>query len=590
MSLACFAQGVGIWAAANPAKWAFEPLRKVAVPTEEKHPIDGFVRQRLAKAGLTPSEPATPKAMVRRLHYDLIGLPPRPEVVLAFERNPTTDAYLKLVDELLASQSYGERWARHWLDVARYGESNGFEYNEPRRNAWPYRDWVIKAFNTDMPYDEFVRMQLVGDVLKPDQEGAAAVGFLVAGMHNTVLPANIVLKQQARADELGEMMGVVGQSFLGLTIQCARCHDHKVDPISTEEYYSFAAAFNGVNHGERSIKGASPKKMFTVKAGKPAVMRVHLRGNAGKLGDEVMPAAVSAVRGMQTDLKLTSSSPDAERRMAIADWITHRNNPLFNRVIVNRIWHWHFGRGLVSTPSDFGSSGTRPSHPELIDWLAGWFRDNGYQLKVLHRLIVTSATYRQSAGVNATAMQMDRDNRFLWRFSPRRVEGEVLRDSLLFVSGALNLQQGGPGFEDVKEIHFNAGRYYHPIVREGSEFDRRTIYRFTPRGGRDSLLDGFDCPDPSTTTPVRTVTTTPLQALSLRNSPFIWRLAKYLSKRLKDEVGEDPAAQVEQAWLLCLGRIPDNDERQRAVGLVREHGMAALARVLFNSGEFVVIE
>tara|TARA_Y100000588_G_scaffold18895_1_gene19362 strand:- start:2443 stop:4239 length:1797 start_codon:yes stop_codon:yes gene_type:complete len=590
MSLACFAQGVGIWAAANPAKWAFEPLRKVAVPTEEKHPIDGFVRQRLATAGLTPSEPATPKAMVRRLHYDLIGLPPRPEVVLAFERNPTSDAYLKLVDELLASPSYGERWARHWLDVARYGESNGFEYNEPRRNAWPYRDWVIKAFNNDMPYDEFVRMQLVGDVLKSDQEGAAAVGFLVAGMHNTVLPANIVLKQQARADELGEMVGVVGQSFLGLTIQCARCHDHKVDPISTEEYYSFAAAFNGVHHGERQVKGANPPKLFTVKTGKPAVMRVHLRGNAGTLGDEVLPGAVSAVRGLSANLNLTSATPDADRRRAIADWITHRNNPLFNRVIVNRIWHWHFGRGLVSTPSDFGSSGTRPSHPELIDWLAGWFRDNGYQLKALHQLIVTSATYRQSARANATALQMDRDNRLLWRFSPRRVEGEVLRDSLLFVSGALNPQQGGPGFEDVKEIHFNAGRYYHPIVREGSEFDRRTIYRFTPRGGRDSLLDGFDCPDPSTTTPARTVTTTPLQALSLRNSPFIWRLAKRLAKRLEDEVGEDPAAQVEQAWMLCLGRIPDNDERQRAVGLVREHGMPALARILFNSGEFVVIE
>ena len=590
MSLACFAQGVGIWAAANPAKWAFEPLRKVAVPTEEKHPIDGFVRQRLATAGLTPSEPATPKAMVRRLHYDLIGLPPRPEVVLAFERNPTSDAYLKLVDELLASPSYGERWARHWLDVARYGESNGFEYNEPRRNAWPYRDWVIKAFNNDMPYDEFVRMQLVGDVLKSDQEGAAAVGFLVAGMHNTVLPANIVLKQQARADELGEMVGVVGQSFLGLTIQCARCHDHKVDPISTEEYYSFAAAFNGVHHGERQVKGANPPKLFTVKTGKPAVMRVHLRGNAGTLGDEVLPGALSAVRGLSANLNLTSATPDADRRRAIADWITHRNNPLFNRVIVNRIWHWHFGRGLVSTPSDFGSSGTRPSHPELIDWLAGWFRDNGYQLKALHQLIVTSATYRQSARANATALQMDRDNRLLWRFSPRRVEGEVLRDSLLFVSGALNPQQGGPGFEDVKEIHFNAGRYYHPIVREGSEFDRRTIYRFTPRGGRDSLLDGFDCPDPSTTTPARTVTTTPLQALSLRNSPFIWRLAKRLAKRLEDEVGEDPAAQVEQAWMLCLGRIPDNDERQRAVGLVREHGMPALARILFNSGEFVVIE
>jgi len=590
LTLACLAQGVPLWAVEMPAKWAFEPLREVAVPAGEGHPIDGFVRQRLAKAGLAQNKPATPGALVRRLYFNLIGLPPEPEVIRSFEQNPTGEAYLKLVDELLASPLYGERWARHWLDVARYGESNGFEYNEPRRNAWPYRDWVIDAVNADIPYDEFARMQLVGDELRPGAEGAAAVGFLVAGMHNTVLPANVVLKQQARADELGEMMGVVGQSFLGLTIQCARCHDHKVDPISTEEYYSFAAAFTGVRHGERNINGANPKKMFTAKAGKPAVMRVHLRGNAGTLGDEVPPGAVSAVRGMPADLKLTSATPDAERRRVMADWITHRDNPLFNRVIVNRVWHWHFGRGLVSTPSDFGATGTRPSHPELLDWLAGWFRDNGYQLKALHRLIVTSETYRQSARANTVALQVDRDNRLLWRFSPCRVEGEVLRDSLLYVSNALNTRQGGPGFEDVKEIHFNAGRYYHPIFREGPEFDRRTVYRFSPRGGRDSLLDGFDCPDPSTTTPARAVTTTPLQALSLRNSPFVWRLAKRLAKRVEREAGKNTTAQVERAWLLCLGRSPDANEARAAVELVREHGLPALGRVLFNSGEFVVIE
>ena len=590
MTLACLAQGVTSWAVEMPAKWAFEPLREVAVPVGEGHTIDGFVRQRLAKAGLVQNGTATPGALVRRVHFNLIGLPPEPEVIRSFEQNPTGEAYLKLVDKLLASPLYGERWARHWLDVARYGESNGFEYNEPRRNAWPYRDWVIDAFNADMPYDEFARMQLVGDVLRPGAEGAAAVGFLVAGMHNTVLPANFVLKQQARADELGEMMGVVGQSFLGLTIQCARCHDHKVDPISTEEYYSFAAAFTGVRHGERNINGANPKKMFTAKAGKPAVMRVHLRGNAGTLGDEVPPGAVSAVRGIRPDLKLTSATPDAERRRAMAGWITHRDNPLFNRVIVNRVWHWHFGRGLVSTPSDFGATGTRPSHPELLDWLAGWFRDNGYQLKALHRLIMTSETYRQSARANTAALQVDRDNLLLWRFSPRRVEGEVLRDSLLYVSNALNTRQGGPGFEDVKEIHFNAGRYYHPIVREGPEFDRRTVYRFSPRGGRDSLLDGFDCPDPSTTTPARAVTTTPLQALSLRNSPFVWRLAKRLAKRVEREAGKNTTAQVERAWLLCLGRSPDANEARAAVELVWEHGLPALGRVLFNSGEFVFIE
>ena len=580
--------GGNVFSADKTEWWAFQPLKTIATP--KGHPVDAFVRAKLKGADLMPNRPAAAGMLVRRLHFDLTGLPPRPEVVRAFEKNPSEAAYGKLVDALLASPAYGERWARHWLDVARYGESNGFEYNEPRRNAWPYRDWVINSLNADLPYDEFARLQLAGDVLKPGAKGAAAVGFLVAGMHNTVLPANAVLKRQARADELGEMMGVVGQAFLGLTIHCARCHNHKADPISTEEYYAFTAAFSGVHHGERTVAGSKPQKIFTVIARQPGAMRVHVRGNAGTLGDEVPPGAVAAVRGLAADLKLTSATPDAARRKAMAAWVTHRDNPLFSRVIVNRVWHWHLGQGLVRTPSDFGANGSRPSHPELLDWLAGWFRANGYRLKALHRLIVTSATYRRSARSHANTRRVDRDNRLLWRFTPRRLEGEAVRDSLLFVSGTLNPRRGGPGFEDVKEIHFNAGRYYQPIVRAGPAFDRRTLYRFSPRGGRDALLDAFDCPDPSTATPTRTVTTTPVQALSLRNNPFVWRMAAALAKRVQNENGGDPAAQVERAWWLCLGRAPDAAEREKGIAMAQKHGLPALARVLFNSGEFVVIE
>jgi len=565
--------------------WSLQPPAKVDLPQtgSAKHPIDTFIQHRLARIGLAPSSMAEPRTLIRRLHFDLLGLPPSPEAVARFASNPTDLAYSQLIDRLLASPHYGERWARHWLDVARYGESNGFEYNEPRRNAWPYRDWVINSLNTDMPYDEFVRMQVAGDILQPGREGAAAVGFLVAGTHNTVLGASPLMKNQARQDELGEIVGTVTQAFLGLTVQCARCHNHKTDPISTEEYHSMAALFAGVWHGAQH-------GMHSVRVTNPGVMRVHLRGSAASLGQEVPPAGVSALAGVDADFKLTSAASDAERRKAAANWMTNPANPLFSRVIVNRIWHHHFGRGLVKTPSDFGVGGGQPSHPKLLDWLTGWFKQNNYSLKSLHRLIVTSATYRQSSASRPDALGRDHDNQLLWRFAPKRLEGEAVRDSLLQAAGMLNTQQSGPSYEDVKEIHFNAGRYYHPIEVKGPKFDRRTIYRFSPRGERDAILDTFDCPDPSATAPTRAVTTTPLQALSLSNNVFVWRMTDGLANRVRKEVGEAPLGQVRRAWQLSLGREPDKTESSQAVAMISKHGLPLLCRALFNSSEFVVIE
>ena len=568
--------------------WSFTPAGTIKVPTvgsgsNPAHPIDAFIRSRLAKEGLAPSKPASPGVLVRRLHFDLLGLPPAPGVVEEFVRDPSPAAYRVLVDSLLASPHYGERWARHWLDVARYGESNGFEYNEARRNAWPYRDWVIKAFNDDMPYDEFARMQLAGDILKPGKEGTAAVGFLVAGTHNTVLGSSDQMKRQARQDELEEIVGTVTQGFLGLTVHCARCHDHKTDPIPNSEYYRVAAALSGVRHGTR-------QGMFSVRPANPGVMRIHHRGSAGDLGDEVTPGGVAALQGLSAEFKLAGNSSDAQRRRALAAWVTAPANPLFARVIVNRAWHYHFGRGIVETPSDLGAGGGRPSHPELLDWLAGWFRRNGYSLKALHRLVVTSETWRQSSASRPAALARDSGNSLLWRFSPRRVEAEVLRDSILQVAGVLNTHRGGPGYEDVREQHFNAGRYYHPIEVKGAKFNRRTIYRFSPRGARDALLDTFDCPDPSTTSPRRAVTTTPLQALSLSNNPFVWRMADSFAARVSKEAGGEVLRQLELAWRLCLGRPPAEGELERGRQLVEKQGLSSLCRVLFNSSEFVLIE
>jgi len=570
------------------AWWSFEPVGKVEVPSvgsgaNPANPIDAFIRRRQEKAGIPPSKPAPAGVLARRLHFDLLGLPPEPAVVEEFARDPSPEAYGELVDKLLASPHYGERWARHWLDVARYGESNGFEYNEARRNAWPYRDWVIKAFNDDLPYDEFARMQMAGDILKPGREGAAAVGFLVAGTHNTVLGASDQMKRQARQDELEEIVGTVTQAFLGLTVHCARCHDHKTDPISNKEYYRVAAAVSGVYHGAQH-------GIFSVRSAKPGVMRVHHRGSAGDLGEEVAPGGVAALRGVSAEFKLAANANDASRRRALAAWVSDPGNPLFARVIVNRVWHYHFGRGIVETPSDLGAGGGQPSHPELLDWLAGWFQSNGYSLKALHRLVVTSDTWRQSSASHPGALAIDSDNALLWRFSPRRIEGEVLRDSILRVAGVLDTRRGGPGYEDVREQHFNAGRYYHPIEVDGPDFNRRTIYRFSPRGARDALLDTFDCPDPSSTSPRRAVTTTPLQALSLSNNKFVWRMATAFARRVAKATGDDVGRQVVLAWRLGLGRSPGEGEVLRSRRLVEKHGLASLCRVLFNSSEFVLIE
>ena len=586
--------------------WSLQPLVRVDVPIQKtdqsanftRNEIDHFVLEKLGKKQLSPSPRADARTLVRRAYYDLLGLPAPIEVIESFELDSSQRAWESLVDRLLASPHYGERWSRHWLDVARFGETHGYEYNEAREGTWHYRDWVIRSLNDDLPYDEFVRLQIAGDLIKPDaMDGVAATGFLVAGIHNTIVGQSPNMKKSARYDELEEIAGVVGQTFLGLTINCARCHDHKFDPITTKEYYQFIAALDGVQHGTRDVNSAtSNQRVFAIVARDPTPMRILLRGDVTRPDREVEPSGLLAVRSVDSAFGITSKANDRQRRIKLADWITDSENGPFHRVMVNRVWHYHFGQGLVSTPNDLGFNGDRPSHPKLLEWLATWFRDHGYSIKKLHRMIMTSATYQQSSqtadnSVSATAQKVDASNRLLWRQNPRRVDSESLRDSMLSVADKLNPKQFGPGFIDVRTDKTGPAYYYVSINPQGNEFDRRTIYRWQARGERSSLLETFDCPDPSTTSPKRNTTTTPAQALSQWNHPFVLRVADEIGRKVVAATPKaEPQHRAKTAWRMTLRRSPDADELKWSTELLREHDVKLLCRVLLNSNEFIWIE
>jgi hypothetical protein len=579
--------------------WALQPVVRPKLPAVKnihwgRNAIDAFVLHKLEERGLQPADPADRRTLIRRLSFDLLGLPPTPEDVAAFENDPAPEAYERLVDRYLHSPGYGVRWARHWLDVVRFGESNGFEFDEPRPNAWPYRDWVVNALNRDMPYDAFVRLQLAGDVLRPDDANALkATGFLVAGAYDTVgqTQQSEAMKRVVRQDELEDIIGTVGQTFLGLTINCARCHDHKFDPIRQVEYYQLTAALGGVRHGERTLPAVADKVYAVAPRQPEKIAHRLLRGDPARSGEAVSAGGVAAIPGVNASFGLPADAPEGERRKKLAAWITHPKNPLFARVIVNRLWHYHFGVGLVDTPNDFGFNGGRPSHPELLEWLAAELAENGWRLKHLHRLIVTSATYRQGASWHESAARVDAGNRLLWRKSPRRLEAETVRDATLFVAGRLNTRIEGPSFQDLRPVRAEGtpAIIYLP-ADAGEEPQRRTLYRMWSRGGRNRLLDAFDCPDPSTTAPNRAVTTTPLQALAMLNNAFVLHMSRHLAQRIESEAGGDVDRQIRRAYRLAYGRFPRDEERQRARQVVQKHGLMVLTRALFNSNEFLYVD
>jgi hypothetical protein len=607
--------------------WSLQPVRRSMPPLIRgpdaawvRMPIDAFILAKLKQNGLNPAPPVERASLIRRVTMDLTGLPPTPEAIHAFVADRAPQAYEALVDRLLASPQYGERWGRHWLDVVRFGESQGYETNLPRPSAWPYRDYVIRAFNRDTPFPRFVFEQLAGDVLAaalepPARPGAghgeaalpgadwltqAATGFLVGGTHDIVGNQTVEGMLQQRADDLDDMIAATCTAFLGLTVQCARCHDHKFDPISQRDYYGLQAVFAGVNHGEREMpvraavqrprKPAAAPARATIKVyagtfSQPGPTHLLRRGDPLKKGRELSPSGLEAVAPA---FHLVPGAPEAARRAGLAEWIADPANPLPARVMVNRLWQYHFGRGIVATPSDFGASGAPPSHPELLDWLAARYVAVGWQLKPIHRLIVLSATYQQTWRLDQAAVSIDRDNRLLWRMTPRRLEAEAIHDAILFTSGRLDARMGGRGY-NIWENNTNYVAVYKPRAELGADTLRRMVYQFKPRSQPDPTFGAFDCPDAAMVAPRRNVSTTALQSLNLLNSHFVVQQAAAFSERLERDAGTDPGRQSERGFLLAFGRAPSAGERNAAAALIRSHGAAAFCRALYNANEFVYV-
>jgi hypothetical protein len=581
--------------------WSLKPVQRPVPPMVEhqervNNPIDAFVMSRLSSKQLSLAPLADRRTLIRRLYFDLVGLPPTRQEIEKFVNDPAQDAYAKLIDRLLASQHYGERWARHWLDVARYTESQGFEYDRFRPNAWHYRDYVIDALNSDKPYDVFAQEQIAGDAVNfsepgqpPSSGGIIATSLLVCGPWDQAgnSQANVTQKMITREEELEDLVSVVSQTFLGMTVNCARCHSHKFDPILQADYYQMKAVFEGVRHGERQIDiGVT----YAGTRKQPEPTHRLVRGDVKLPAEVVRPTGLSIIKFPPSDLGLSEDAPEAERRVAFARWLTDPNHPLTARVIVNRLWHYHFGRGIVESPNDFGFNGARPSHPELLDWLASEFvnEPQRWSIKKIHRMILMSATYQQSSILNEKAATIDADNTLLWRFAPRRLEGEIVRDAMLAVSDQLNRSVGGPSFLPFIITRFNSD-FYQPIDPLEADFQRRTVYRAHINSGKSVMLDSLDCPDPSIKTPSRRVTTTPLAALALMNNSFVLRQAHHLSERVKREAEGDTGKSIELAFQTCFGRSVKSDELQAAATLVAENGMESLCWALLNSTEFIYV-
>ncbi len=602
--------------------WAFRPLGRPVPPSLPegnspeplaawcRNPVDRFVLSRMQAHDLWPNPPADRRTLVRRLYLDLIGLPPTEAEVAAFVSEDRPDAVERLVDRLLASPHFGERWARHWMDVARFAESHGYEQDYDRPHAYHYRDFLIRAFNRDLPFDRFVRWQIAGDELAPDvPEAMIATGFLGAGSFPTQLTEAEF--EKARYDELDDMVNTTGVAFLGLSLGCARCHDHPYDPIDTVDYYRVVAVFTKTIRTEIELpvgEGGKPVKVqVTTEGYKP--MKHHAdgrgfphfypktyvlrRGDPNQKLTEAHPGVlpVLTAEGYDESHWRVEPPPGWTRtpmtRAMLARWLTdleHGPGALVARVAANRLWHYHFGRGIVATPNDFGHKGEPPTHPELLEWLARYLTEHGWSLKRLHREIVTSATYRQSAATDRERLARDRANRWLWRWRPRRAEAEVIRDSLLAVSGVLDWRMYGPGSLD-------------PMRR------RRAVYTFIKRSKPSPFLLLFDWPEHLVSIGRRASTTTATQSLALLNHPIVRLCAETLARELMALPDEQAAVSV--LYERLFARPPADAERQRAVAFLyeqtrlyeaegaampRHRAWTDLCQALMVSNEFVYID
>jgi hypothetical protein len=824
---------------ADATWWSLQPLvadrprNTSTAPTWRLNAVDDFVEARLRDRGLSPSPPAGRHVLIRRATYDLTGLPPTPREIEAFLADTAPDAYPRLIDRLLASPAYGERWGRHWLDVVRFGESRGFERNEIIPNLWPFRDYIITSLNDDKPMDRLIREHLAGDQLGSNQpEVEVGTAFLVCGPYDDVGNLDPAQAAQIRANTIDELIRSTTEAFLGLTVGCARCHDHKFDPILQQDYYRLYATFAGVHHGSRPVatvarrdavaatrepledqqsnlaqqlrqleeqirkradakgtevdaratrppvdrrltretfaaiearyvqlvgagsesdpaaahgftidefevwtagespenvaladvgataEGASPVAQdfagaysaalaidgklgarwlaagptLTIRLREPRLIdavafssdrngdagdlglanfvtdyeirvssdgrhwqviadsfdrqpindahrqhrrreaaitsaerqrigelqrelrelgariasaprldewwvgqmreatgpfQVFLGGDPQRAGDAVVPASLSVLEPV-VSYRLDVDEPESVRRLALADWIVHPNNPLTARVLANRLWHYHFGTGIVSTPNDFGAMGQAPTHSRLLDFLADQMQRDGWRLKPLHRLIMLSQTYQQSSVYRVEAAAKDGDTRYLWRFPPRRLSAEEVRDSMLAVAGQLDRRMNGPGFRLYRYMQDNVATYV-PLDEHGPETYRRAIYHHGARAARVDLLTDFDCPDSAFSAPRRATTTTPIQALGMLNHRFSYEMAMALAGRLVSEF-ETIEGQVVLAFQLAYARPAEGHELREAAELIQRFGLPAFCRALLNSNEFIHLE
>ncbi len=685
------------------AWWAFQPVKNSPVPKVKNkswaiNPIDNFILAKLEAKGFKPAPFVGKEALLRRAYYDLTGLPPTPGDVQNFANDKAPDAYEKVLDKLLASPQYGERWGRHWLDLMRYAETNSFERDGDKPFVWRYRDYVIKSLNDDKPYDQFLKEQLAGDEL-PDAtpEALTATGYYRLGQWDDE-PSD---HEQARFDELDDIVSVTAQTGLGMTVNCARCHDHKIDPISQKDYYKFVAFFRGVtryggegrNVEENSLRPISSKEEqerfakeseefkknlsdlnkqlddiektvregfenvekedFRAKQNRAPILKkrvpdklsqadydkyvdltskrdelerhpprglekalaitempemrptnVLFRGSPAAPGEEVQPGFLEVLGVPDPQIPARAKdAPTSGRRTILANWMTDPKNPLTSRVMVNRIWQHHFGRGIVRSTSNFGYMGTPPTHPELLDYLATQFVAGGWKLKPLHKMIMMSNAYKMSSLYNKAAVAKDADNDLFWRFDMRRLDAEEVRDSVLKVNGTLNLEGGGPSIFVEIPPEVLAGQSV-PGAGWGksspAEAARRSVYIKVKRSLAVPLLAGFDAADTDQTCPVRFATTQPTQALTMLNSKFLGEQAQILADSLKAEVGDDLKAQVKLGLTRVTQRQPSEKELARGLNLMRDlqqkEGLSeaaarrAFALVLLNLNEFLYLD
>lgn len=594
----------------------FQPTRG-DVSSRPENEVDRFIRNALQSKGLSLSPAADRRTLIRRATFDLTGLPPTPEEVEKFASDLTSTAYERLIDRLLASPRYGERWGRHWLDLARYADSSGFHNDLDRPHAWRYRDYVIQSFNDDKPYARFVAEQIAGDELAGAGEaGLVATGFGRNGPSNEDNMGND--KEQYRLDELDDVISTTSMVFLGLTIGCARCHDHKHDPITAEDYYRLLAVFNGTEKvgvpKEGKAAGANePKQVQALVETSSKIRPTYLlrRGSVANKGPEVQPGVPAVLSGITPPYPTPAPTERSTgRRRALAEWITAPANPLTYRVLANRVWQHHFGLGLVSTPSDFGFNGARPTHPELLDFLAARLIADGGRIKPLHKLIMLSATYQQSSRSHPRGLEVDPQNSLLWRTNPRRMEAETLRDSVLAASGQLNLEMGGKGIKPRMRpelLPASQRNKWPTIAQEGPDHWRRSVYIYVKRQLLLPMLELFDSPTTTDTCAVRMASVLPTQALLLMNDEFIEDQAGHLAQRALREAGNEAASAIGRLHALALSAPPAPQRLREALAFVqdrervystepsatppaRQRALTDLAHVLLNSSEFLHIE